>query len=179
MNRRFISLIALALMGIGIANAQLNKNSCKFLGNITTRGQVQPNVGGLKYEALWDQLTCENESKWGEIVNCKVSSAQEGIQKWKWSSCDSHYKWCKQNNVLFKFHCLVWTSQFPSVLSNCSPSELKEQIGYWMDAVAIKYPDLAIIDVVNEAIPGHAEGGGGGGCRDGAPSTTVLGTWLE
>lgn len=162
MNRRFISLIALALMGIGIANAQLNKNSCKFLGNITTRGQVQPNVGGLKYEALWDQLTCENESKWGEIVNCKVSSAQEGIQKWKWSSCDSHYKWCKQNNVLFKFHCLVWTSQFPSVLSSCSPSELKEQIGYWMDAVAIKYPDLAIIDVVNEAIPGHAEGGGGG-----------------
>ena len=27
-----------------------------------------------------------------------------------------------------------------------------------MDAVAIKYPDLAIIDVVNEAIKGHAEG---------------------
>ena len=162
MNKKLITLVAASLFGVGIANAQLNKNTCKFLGNITTRGQIQPNVGGLKYEALWDQLTCENESKWGEIVNCKVSSAQEGIQKWKWSSCDSHYKWCKQNNVLFKFHCLVWTSQFPSVLSNCSPSELKEQIGYWMDAVAIKYPDLAIIDVVNEAIPGHAEGGGGG-----------------
>ena len=162
MNKNFITLVAAMLMGIGIADAQLNKSTCKFLGNITTRGQIQPNAGGLKYEDLWDQLTCENESKWGEIVNCKVSSAQEGIQKWKWSSCDSHYKWCKQNNVLFKFHCLVWTSQFPSVLSSCSPSELKEQIGYWMDAVAIKYPDLAIIDVVNEAIPGHAEGGGGG-----------------
>lgn len=162
MNKKIITLFAAALMGVGLANAQLNKNTCKFLGNITTRGQIQPNVSGLKYEAMWDQLTCENESKWGEIVNCKVSSAQEGIQKWKWSSSDSHYKWCKQNNVLFKFHCLVWTSQFPSVLSNCSPSELKQQIGYWMDAVAIKYPDLAIIDVVNEAIPGHAEGGGGG-----------------
>jgi len=162
MNKKLITLVAASLFGAGIANAQLNKNTCKFLGNITTRGQIQPNVSGLKYEAMWDQLTCENESKWGEIVNCKVSSAQEGIQKWKWSSSDSHYKWCKQNNVLFKFHCLVWTSQFPSVLSNCSPSELKQQIGYWMDAVAIKYPDLAIIDVVNEAIPGHAEGGGGG-----------------
>ena len=162
MNKNFITLVAAMLMGIGIADAQLNKSTCKFLGKITTRGQIQPNAGGLKYEDLWDQLTCENESKWGEIVNCKVSSAQEGIQKWKWSSCDSHYKWCKQNNVLFKFHCLVWTSQFPSVLSSCSPSEWKEQIGYWMDAVAIKYPDLAIIDVVNEAIPGHAEGGGGG-----------------
>lgn len=162
MNKKLITLVAASLFGVGIANAQLNKNTCKFLGNITTRGQIQPNAGGLKYEDLWDQLTCENESKWGEIVNCKVSSAQEGIQKWRWNSCDSHYKWCKQNNVLFKFHCLVWTSQFPSVLSSCSPSELKEQIGYWMDAVAIKYPDLAIIDVVNEAIPGHAEGGGGG-----------------
>ena len=30
-----------------------------------------------------------------------------------------------------------------------------------MDAVAIKYPDLAIIDVVNEAIKGHAEGESG------------------
>ncbi len=30
-----------------------------------------------------------------------------------------------------------------------------------MDAVAIKYPDLAVIDVVNEAIKGHAEGDSG------------------
>ncbi len=161
MNKKLITLVAASLLGIGIADAQINKNTCKFLGNITTRGQIQPNVSGLKYEDMWDQLTCENETKWGEIVNCTVSSAEEGIQKWRWSSADSHYKWCKQNNVLFKFHCLVWTSQFPSCLKGISASELKKQIGYWMDAVAIKYPDLAIIDVVNEAIPGHAEGESG------------------
>ncbi|MBO4806009.1 MAG: endo-1,4-beta-xylanase [Paludibacteraceae bacterium] len=148
-------------MSIGIADAQLNQNTCKFLGNITTNGQIQPNTGGLKYEDLWDQLTCENESKWGSIVNCKVNSAQEGVQKWNWRSSDAHYKWCKENNVLFKFHCLVWTSQFPSCLKGVKGSELKEQVGYWMDAVAIKYPDLAIIDVVNEAIKGHAEGDDG------------------
>lgn len=158
MNKKFITLFTVALMGIGIANAQLNKSSCKFLGNITTRGQIQPNVGGLKYEAMWDQLTCENETKWGSIVNCKVNSAQEGIQKWNWRSADSHYNWCKQNGVLFKFHALLWTSQWPVELADCSPSELKKQVEYWFDAVAIKYPDLAIIDVVNEAIREHAEG---------------------
>ncbi|MBO7606608.1 MAG: endo-1,4-beta-xylanase [Paludibacteraceae bacterium] len=161
MNKKLITLVAASLFGVGIANAQLNKNTCKFLGNITTRGNIQPNAGSLRYEALWDQLTCENESKWGTIVNCKVSSAQEGIQKWNWRSSDAHYKWCKENGVLFKFHCLVWTSQFPTCLNGVTGNELKQQVGYWMDAVAMKYPDLAVIDVVNEAIKGHAEGESG------------------
>ncbi len=158
MKKVLFSIVA-SLLLIGQAQAQLAKNNkCKFLGNITTSYQIQPNVGNLKYEELWDQLTCENESKWGSIVNSKVSSAQEGVQKWNWKSADSHYNWCKQNGVLFKFHALLWTSQWPSCLASCSPSELKQQVEYWFDAVAIKYPDLKVIDVVNEAIKGHAEG---------------------
>ena len=99
--KKVLLSIAASFLLIGQAQAQLAKdNKCKFLGNITTRGQIQPNVGGLKYEALWDQLTCENESKWGTIVNCKVNSAEEGVQKWNWKSSDAHYKWCKENGVL-------------------------------------------------------------------------------
>lgn len=158
MKKRLLAIGVLLFSFCVASFAQLNQNPCKFLGNITTSGQIQPNVGGLRYEALWDQLTCENESKWGTIVNCKVSSAQEGIQKWNWTKSDAHYKWCKENGVLFKFHCLLWTSQWPYCLENCSATELKQQVEYWMDAVAIKYPDLSIIDVVNEAIRGHAEG---------------------
>lgn len=158
MKKRLLAIGVLLFSFCVASFAQLNQNPCKFLGNITTNGQIQPNVGGLRYEALWDQLTCENESKWGSIVNCKVSSAQEGVQKWNWTSSDAHYKWCKENGVLFKFHCLLWTSQWPYCLENCSATELKQQVEYWMDAVAIKYPDLSIIDVVNEAIRGHAEG---------------------
>lgn len=158
MKKRLLAIGVLLFSFCVASFAQLNQNPCKFLGNITTSGQIQPNVGGLRYEALWDQLTCENESKWGTIVNCKVSSAQEGIQKWNWTKSDAHYKWCKENGVLFKFHCLLWSSQWPYCLENCSASELKQQVEYWMDAVAIKYPDLSMIDVVNEAISGHAEG---------------------
>ena len=158
MNKKLITLFAAALIGIGIADAQINKNSCKFLGNITTHNQIQPNAGSLRYENLWDQLTCENETKWGVVVKSKVNSGQEGVDKWDWSTPDAHYRWCKANGVMFKFHCLVWTSQFPSCLKGVKGEELKKQVGYWMDAVAIKYPDVAIIDVVNEAIKGHAEG---------------------
>lgn len=158
MNKKIFTLFAATLMGIGVADAQLNQNTCKFLGNITTSYKIQPGVGNLKYEDLWDQLTCENETKWGSIVNCKVSSAQEGIQKWNWSTADSHYNWCKQNGVQFKFHALFWTSQWPHCLAECSPSELRQQAEYWVEAVSIKYPDLTVIDVVNEALSGHAEG---------------------
>ncbi len=161
MNKKLITLFAAALIGIGIADAQINQSTCKFLGNITTGNNIQPNVSNLKYENMWDQLTCENECKWGTIVDCKVSSGEEGVKKWKWGAANSHYEWCKQHGVLFKFHCLVWTSQFPSCLKGVTGDELKKQVGYWMDAVAIKFPDLAIIDVVNEAIPGHAEGESG------------------
>lgn len=157
MNKSLLMFAVAALMGVSAANAQLNKNTCKFLGNITTSGQIQPGVGNLRYEDLWDQLTCENESKWGTIVRGKVKDVNEALSKWNWTSADNHYKWCKQNGVLFKFHALLWTSQWPTDLANCSPSELREQVEIWFDAVAKKYPDLAVIDVVNEALQGHAE----------------------
>ncbi|MCQ2211109.1 MAG: endo-1,4-beta-xylanase [Paludibacteraceae bacterium] len=162
MNKKLFALTAAALMGVGIANAQLNQNSCKFLGNITTRGQVQPNVGNLKYEDLWDQLTPENETKWGSIANKEVQSVDEALSSWNWRSADSEYQWCKQNGVQFKFHCLLWTSQYPSYLANFTGDRLKKQIDIWFEAVSRKYPDLTVMDVVNEAIIGHAEGDNNG-----------------
>lgn len=162
MNKKLFALTAAALMGVGIANAQLNQNSCKFLGNITTRGQVQPNVGNLKYENLWDQLTPENETKWGSIANKEVQSVDEALSSWNWRSADSEYQWCKQNGVQFKFHCLLWTSQYPSYLANFTGDRLKKQIDIWFEAVSRKYPDLTVMDVVNEAIIGHAEGDNNG-----------------
>lgn len=155
--KRLFTLISAALLSVGSMYAVINQNSCKFLGNITTSGQIQPNAGGLRYEDLWDQLTCENETKLDAIVNCTVNSGQEGVQKWSWTTADSHYNWCKKNGVMFKFHALLWTSQFPKIWQDLSASELKKQVGYWFDAVAIKYPDLVMIDVVNEALSGHAE----------------------
>lgn len=162
MNKKLFALTAAALMGIGIADAQLNQNSCKFLGNITTRGQVQPNVGNLRYENLWDQLTPENETKWGSIANKEVQSVDEALSSWNWRSADSEYQWCKQNGVQFKFHCLLWTSQYPSYLANFTGDRLKKQIDIWFEAVSRKYPDLTVMDVVNEAIIGHAEGDNNG-----------------
>lgn len=148
MNRILYCTIALV---VSIANAQMAAGATKFLGNITTQGKVRPDFG-----QYWNQITGENECKWGSV---------EGTRDvMNWNGCDSIYNYAKKNGMPTKFHTLVWGSQYPgdpkmggnNWLMNLSQSEQLTEITQWFDAVQARYPDLDIIDVVNEASPGHA-----------------------
>ena len=130
----------------GSAWAQLSTNPDKFLGNITTRGQV--NGTGFEYADLWNQITPENESKWQSVEGTR--------DRYNWGGCDNAFNYAKNHNFPFKFHTLVWGSQYPTWMNNLSTQEQYDEIVEWMDAVQSRYPDLEMIDVVNEAIPGHA-----------------------
>ncbi|MCQ2218591.1 MAG: endo-1,4-beta-xylanase [Paludibacteraceae bacterium] len=150
--------VAAMFMSIGSAQAQLAKdNPCKFLGNITTRGSIPSD-----YATMWNQLTPENETKWGSIANKEVQTVDQALSSWNWGAAEKEYNWCKQNGVQFKFHCLLWTSQYPGYLKDFTGDRLRKQIDIWFEACSRKFPDVTIIDVVNEAIPGHAEGDNGG-----------------
>ena len=127
-------LAAMAEAGPGLADG-----ATKFVGSITTRGQVRSDFG-----TYWNQITAENECKWASI---------EGTRgRYNWSGCDAAYNWAKQNGAHFKFRALVWGSQYPNWLNGISTDETKKAITAWFDAVAAHYPDLDMIDVVNEAI---------------------------
>lgn len=142
-------LCAAAAIGLfaTTASAQLSSNPDKFLGNITTSGQVD--YGNEKFYQLWNQITPENESKWGSVQGSSQNS-------WNWGGCDNIYKYAKQHNFPFKFHTLVWGSQYPKWMDNLSKEKQLEAIVKWMDTAKQKYPDVQMIDVVNEAILGHA-----------------------
>ncbi len=142
--RKFLLLLTL---GIGWCNAsaQLSTNPDKFLGNITTSYQVD--YGSEKFYTLWNQITPENESKWSSIEGSRRGS-------FNWGS-DAAYNYAKLHNFPFKFHCLIWGAQYPSWLNSLSTSEQYKAIVEWMDAIKKHYPDLPMIDVVNEAVPGH------------------------
>ena len=140
--------------------AQLSKNPDKFLGNITTTYQID--YGSEKFYQLWNQITPENETKWSSVEGTRGS--------YNWGNADNINRYAKQHNFPFKFHTLVWGSQFPGWVKNLSVEERYKAIVKWMDAAKKRYPDLAMIDVVNEAIEGHqadtpyikeALGGGG------------------
>ncbi|MCR4836971.1 MAG: endo-1,4-beta-xylanase [Bacteroidaceae bacterium] len=145
--KTMMSVLLLSLVSVA-AHAQLSSNPDKFLGNITTRYQID--VSGIEpYYKMWNQITCENESKWQSCEGTR------GSYNW---GCDNAVNYAKNHNFLFKFHCLVWGSQYPNWLSNLSVSERFQAITKWMDAVKRKYPNLEMIDVVNEAIGMHQQG---------------------
>lgn len=131
------SLATMAEAGPGLADG-----AAKFVGNITTMGQVRTDFG-----TYWNQITAENECKWGSI--------DRGNGVYNWEGCDRAYKWAEENGAHFKFHALVWGSQFPDYLcknTGITVEQTKKAIEDWFNAVKKHYPDLEMIDVVNEAI---------------------------
>lgn len=148
MNKKNSLLTAIALLCGLNGNAQLSTNKDKFLGNITTSYNVD--FGNEKYYTLWNQITCENESKWASIEGNNNS--------FNWSGADNAYNYAKNHNFPFKFHALIWGAQYPSWLEKQTPEQRYKEIVQWMDAVKKHYPNLQLIDVVNEAITGHQPG---------------------
>ena len=139
-----------ALAVSGQAGAQLSTNPDKFLGNITTDWPGSMDYAGFKYSDYWNQVTPENGTKWSTI---------EGTRgQYNWYGADPAYNYAKNHNLKFKFHTLVWGSQYPSWIESLSAEERYKAIVKWMDKVKAKYPNLEMIDVVNEAVGSHQGG---------------------
>lgn len=146
--KQTIFTAAVSVLGLSSANAQLSSNPDKFLGNITTSYEVD--YGKEKFYTLWNQITCENESKWASIEGTNNS--------FYWSGSDKAFNYAKSHNFPFKFHALIWGAQYPSWLEKQTPEQRYKEIVQWMDKVKEHYPNLQLIDVVNEAISGHQAG---------------------
>ena len=132
------------------AHAQLSSNPDKFLGNITTRGQVEAGGGVASYYKLWNQITCENESKWQSVEGTRGS--------FNWG-CDRAFNYANQHNFTYKFHAFVWGAQYPNWFSSSlSIKERYAAILNWFDHIREKYSTLPMIDVVNEAVGMHQQG---------------------
>jgi arabinoxylan arabinofuranohydrolase len=114
-----------------------------FVGNITTNGAVRSDF--IQY---WDQITPENEGKWGSV--------EPNRDQYNWSGLDAAYNYAQQNNIPFKQHTFIWGNQAPSWIHNLSASEQAAEIEEWIRDFCARYPNTKMIDVVNEAIPGHA-----------------------
>ena len=149
MNRIIKSIILLAAVMLSAdAYAQLSSNQDKFLGNITTGWPGSMDWDGFKYSDYWNQVTPENGTKWGTVQG-------GGKNSYSWTGADNAFRYAQQHGFPFKFHCLVWGSQYPNWIKDLSPEERYQAIVNWMDAAKKKYPDLQMIDVVNEAMNGH------------------------
>lgn len=117
-----------------------------FIGNITTSGAVRSDF--IDY---WDQITPENEGKWGSVEGTR--------DQYNWGPVDRIYEYARQHNIPVKAHTLIWGAQSPSWINNLSASETAAEIEEWIRDYCTRYPDTAMIDVVNESTPGHQPAG--------------------
>jgi endo-1,4-beta-xylanase len=131
-------MVALGGRG-GMAGARPAQSE-KFCGNITTAGQVRAD-----FVALWNQITPENEGKWGSVERVR--------DQMNWAGVDAAYNYAKQHNIPFKQHTFVWGSQQPNWIAGLSQDEQRAEVEEWIRLYCERYPDTPLIDVVNEPPP--------------------------
>jgi len=123
----------------------------KFVGNISTRGQIRPD-----FPTFWNQYSPENEGKWGSV--------QPNQGTFNWAALDREYAFAQANNIIFKEHNFIWGAQQPNWVNN---GNAQTAVQDWMTAFCERYPNVKVIDVVNEppphTTPSYINGLGGTG----------------
>jgi endo-1,4-beta-xylanase len=137
----FILLLCTALSNSVLFSQPLAIGHSKFLGSADD-GAVKAN-----FDTYWNQLTPENSGKWASVEGSR--------DLYSWGTLDQAYSYAKQHGFPFKFHTLVWGQQQPAWISNLSSPEKAEEVEEWIRLVGERYPDIDLIDVVNEPLPSH------------------------
>lgn len=127
--------------GVELPERPLADGLDKFLGNICCGPQLRD------FEYYWNYMIPENAGKWGSV------EGQRDVMNW--TELDQAYKLAQDHGIPFNFHVLVWGAQQPNWISALEPEEQLEEIREWFEAVAERYPNLDVLQVVNEPLPGH------------------------
>ena len=140
--RWFLAIIAVAALALGSLPGHITPaaaQSTKFLGNIYYGGR-EP----LNFSKYWNQVSPENEGKWGSV--------EQSRDQYNWGPLDSAYNYAKSKGYPFKHHNFVWGSQQPSWINSLSAADQRAEVEEWIHDVCARYPNLAMIDVVNEPL---------------------------
>ncbi|WP_372392576.1 endo-1,4-beta-xylanase [Xanthomonas sp. NCPPB 3582] len=142
-------LLAASLASVAHA-APLAAGASKFLGSAYSPQQAP---GFAQY---WNKLTPENAGKWGTVEAVR--------DQMDWSALDTAYRFAKANGMPFQMHVMVWGNQQPEWIKTLPPAEQRREIEQWFAAVAQRYPDIDLLEVVNEPLndpPSKNDAGGG------------------
>jgi endo-1,4-beta-xylanase len=149
---RYLVALLVVVGAAGVSQAQLAAGHETFLGNIMT-ASFDPD-----FHRYWNQITPENAGKWLSV------EAQRGVMVW--TVLDMIFAYARQHGMPVKQHTFVWGQQEPRWVAGLPPEEQREAVDAWMRAFAERYPDVAMIDVVNEPLhapPSYKDAIGGDG----------------
>lgn len=138
--------------GATVGDAGVVTNVKKFIGNISPKNQDIP----ADFADHWMQVTMEANSKWGFV---QPNNADE----WVWEPVDQAYQYAKDHGIVFKEHCFFWNFEQPSWVTASNVATVGPA---WVKGFCERYPDVEMIDVVNEFLHNkspYREGMGGAG----------------
>lgn len=124
------------------AGPPLAQGSSKFLGNVKSSDDES-------FRNYWNQLTPGNEGKWGSVAGTSDTT------RWNWAPLDALYNYAQEHELLFKDHTLIWGNQQPSWISTLDSARQYDYIETWIRMVGERYPDMDMVDVVNEPLTNH------------------------
>jgi endo-1,4-beta-xylanase len=125
------------LLSVNSTSAQPAKNANKFLGNTTTRGQVRTD-----FATYWNCIAGENECQWESVEMTR--------DKMTWTGFDRIATYARAQKIPWRFHSIFTSGAYPAWMSNIPDTAMLQEIGEWMDLAALRYPDVTMIDVINE-----------------------------
>ncbi|MFY0686397.1 MAG: endo-1,4-beta-xylanase [Cyclobacteriaceae bacterium] len=151
-HRHVMAVLLLAVAFNATSQDPLATGNDKFLGNVYSSSQQ------TDYTQYWNQVTPENGGKWGSV---------EGTRDYmRWGTMDAAYALARDNGFPFKQHVMIWGSQQPEWIDELSTEEQLEEIIEWFSELSARYPDIDIVEVVNEPLhapPSYAAALGGSG----------------
>lgn len=154
LRRAALALLLLAPVGASLAQdaEPLAAGAETFLGNVMT---ARFDAGFATY---WNQVTPEDAGKWLSV------EAQRDTMVW--TVLDLIFQVAEGQGIPVKQHTFVWGQQEPRWVADLPPDEQRAEVEEWMRLFAERYPDVAMIDVVNEPLhapPSYADALGGAG----------------
>lgn len=142
----------ICLLAKGSAAQPLAAGHDKFLGCGTSHELSRYLI------RYWNQVTPGNAGKWGSV------EPAQGY--YRWENLDSIYNYAIKNGLLYKHHTLVWVSQQPTWIASLDTAAQRAAVEKWMQLVGQRYPQMNMVDVVNEPFhgaPSYAPALGGSG----------------
>ena len=156
-----MSLTFILVFACGLANAQIAKDKCKFLGNVFDSSVP------ADFQQYWNQVTPENAGKW--------QSLEPTRDNFNWAGLDLAYNFAKTNGLPFKHHTFIWGNQQPSWIESLAAEEQLAEIEEMIETYCQRYPETDYIDVVNEPINDPPLGIGNGNYIDALGGTGTTG----
>jgi endo-1,4-beta-xylanase len=114
-------------------------------------GCVFDTPSDTNFVKYWNQITPGNAGKFGSVAITADTTT------WNWAPLDAAYNFAQTHHLPYKHHTLVWGQQQPDWItgSGLDSAQQAQAIEQWIRLVGTRYPNMDMVDVVNEPLLSH------------------------